>query len=465
MKKIIALVFLSVSINVNAQNNIVEDSTAKPAITAIGKPDGEKAEMKIGKEGGSITSSDGKVTLVIPEGAISKKTNFSIQPITNAVPNGNGKAYRLEPSGIQFNQPVQLVFNYDDEEAEDSMKLLMGIAMQSNTGQWYGLKKITLDTLTKTISGNIRHFSDWSKFDAIKLYPSSARLKVKKNMNLTIDLISGEEDELIPLNKDDDLAPLVKRKIPWTSTWAANEIVNGNSGVGKIGVVSKTDITYTAPVTIPAKNPVAVTAELNGLTFKTKVKGNEIVFHKLRLESNILIYDNAYEVKIVSSAKGSAGSQLGNVTYKDTGSFVVSINGKDTKLIEKINKNADDKLDYKGKCIITLLKAGTGNVHIIGTQNIQIIPPTTPAGNAWINIIFKRVPTIFSLLQAKCPPVGRGDWTTTTTAQANAMVAAMMPAFPQQIKFELKEGEQTQVIGDEGGELYVKYTIEQLKDD
>ena len=70
-----------VSINVSAQNNAVEDTTAKPAITEIGKPDGEKTEMKIGKEGGSFTSSDGKIRLIIPEGAVSKKTTFSPLPI------------------------------------------------------------------------------------------------------------------------------------------------------------------------------------------------------------------------------------------------------------------------------------------------------------------------------------------------------------------------------------------------
>ena len=114
------------SVTVSAQNIPAEDTTAKPAITAIGKPDGEKAEMKIDKDGGSFTSSDGKIRLIIPEGAVSKKTTFSIQPVTNLMPNGNGKAYRLEPSGIQFQKPVQLVFHYDPEESEDSMQLLMG---------------------------------------------------------------------------------------------------------------------------------------------------------------------------------------------------------------------------------------------------------------------------------------------------------------------------------------------------
>ena len=79
MKIIFALIFLFFSARMAAQNNKMQDTAATSAITAIGKPDGEKAEMKIGKDGGNITSSDGKVELIIPEGAISKKTIFSIK--------------------------------------------------------------------------------------------------------------------------------------------------------------------------------------------------------------------------------------------------------------------------------------------------------------------------------------------------------------------------------------------------
>lgn len=81
MKKIIVFTFLFVTVTASAQNKAAEDTTAKPAITEQGKPDGEKTEIKIGKEGGSFTSSDGKITLVIPVGAVSKKTTFSPLPI------------------------------------------------------------------------------------------------------------------------------------------------------------------------------------------------------------------------------------------------------------------------------------------------------------------------------------------------------------------------------------------------
>ena len=269
MKQIALYALLFVSMNVSAQNEAAEDTIAMSAITTIGKLDGTKTEMNIGKEGGSIISSDGKVELIIPAGAISKKTTFRIQPVTNMAPNGKGQAYRFEPSGIEFQKPVQLIFRYDEDESRDNMQLLMGIAMQDNSGQWYSLKKFILDTVAKTLSGDINHFSDWSKFDELKIDPSYARIKVKKSMSLTINMITADDggDELM------QLIPMKKKKIPWSATWMANEIINGNATEGKISVTSRTSVKYTAPAALPPKNPVEVTAELAGIIYKSIVKG------------------------------------------------------------------------------------------------------------------------------------------------------------------------------------------------
>ena len=459
MKKITPFLFLFLSVTAFAQNEATEDTAAKPAISAIGTPDGEKSEMKIGKEGGSLISSDGKVTLIIPPGAVSKKTNFSIQPITNLMPNGNGAAYRLEPSDIQFQNPIQLIFNYDNEVAKDSMQLLMGMAMQNDKGQWCSLKKFTLDTVAKTLSGNINHFSDWSKFDAIKINPNEKRLKVKYTLQLTI---SGLAPSPVQGN-DDELSPLIRT--PKKAVWRVNNFIKGNQTVGTLtyGEASYVESSnlYTAPATVPNQNPVAVSVKLEGLT----IKFNGINFNNLRLVSNILIYDNAYEVKMISSIDGTAGSELGKVTYKDTGSFVVSVKGKDTKIIEKVNKNTTDKLDYEGKCEIKQLKPGSGNIHIIGAKSIRVIPPTIPDGNPWIEIEFIHAPSIFPLLQFRCPPIGKGEWTTNTNAMGNAMMV-MMPAFPQRIKFEAKEGMQMiEQIGGPGQEIFYQVLVKKLKDE
>jgi hypothetical protein len=46
------------------------------------------------------------------------------------------------------------------------------------------------------------------------------------------------------------------------------------------------------------------------------------------------------------------------------------------------------------------------------------------------------------------------------------MMAGILPAFPQYIKFEAKEGEQTILVhGQPGGQLYARFTVKQIKED
>lgn len=449
----IVFAFLLFTVIAPAQND-TEDTVATPVVTQVGKPDGVKSEIKLNKDGGLLKSSDAKIDLLVPAGAVSKKTNFSIQPVTNLMTNGNGKAYRLEPSGTKFQKPVKIIFHYDGEEIKDSMQLLMGIAMQDNKGQWLGLNKFELDTVTKTISGYINHFSDWSNFSAIKIDPGYARVKVTNTRPLTVTgVVPTPTDE-----SNDEIVPLYKS--PRKVIWKVNEVVGGNATVGTIGG-RMLGAYYTAPAKVPGQNPVAATASLQGLNLKF----NGINFKDLRLISNLLIYDNAYEVTMITSLKGSAGSVLGTCTYKDTGSFVVSLNGKEARVIEKVNKNLPDKLDYTGQCILKQLKPGSGNIHISGRQAIKVTPASAPGKSAMIEITFSRFPVVFPLIQFTCPD-RKGGMFTSTNAQANAIAAGMMSAFPQQIKFEAKEEEQTILqFGEEGSEIFTKFTVKQIKEE
>src|SRR5882724_5183128 len=61
-----------------------------PAITTIGTPVGNPVTGNIDASGGSLTSADGKLGLVIPPGALSASTAISIQAVTNTAPGGVG---------------------------------------------------------------------------------------------------------------------------------------------------------------------------------------------------------------------------------------------------------------------------------------------------------------------------------------------------------------------------------------
>src|SRR5690349_11869060 len=112
MKHLMIILSLVFSILANAQEKpqMTIQVLKLDSITAFGKPEGKEIMKEIDKDGGRIVSDDGKMELIIPEGALNKKKKISITPITNHVANGRGKAYRFEPSGLQFDKPVTLVY-------------------------------------------------------------------------------------------------------------------------------------------------------------------------------------------------------------------------------------------------------------------------------------------------------------------------------------------------------------------
>jgi hypothetical protein len=468
MKKIIVFFFLLISIVSFAQNNILNDTIPKLVITEQGKPIGKIVEKIMNKDGGTIISEDGAVELIIPAGALSKKTTISIQTMTNTFQNGNGLSYRLEPSGIQFQQPVKIIFHYNPEESQDSAQLLMGIAMQDDSGQWYGLDEFTLDTTAKTISANIDHFSIWATFDKLKLWARDHRLKVKKNTEVGIWGVFADKKEM-KIRGLSKLKTMVKK--PEFVMWNVNGIKSGNAEVGTLEKEFATESAdavrfnnYTAPNNIPDDNPVTISVVM------TWIIDVDFIFES-ELTTQILIYDNAYEVKMTSFIDGIS-TEEGNTTYQDSGSFVVNLNGAKTKIIEKINKNTADKFEivHKG-CTCKQLDPGNGYIHIVGVSGITVTP-ATPTQPARVKIQFLHTPLKLPLLQFTCdePP----NQYTFTNASANAVFRSMH-AYPQNIEFTAREEEGEWQIYETGfnikegvqtpGRILIKYIIRRLKDD
>ncbi|MBK5269603.1 MAG: hypothetical protein JJE22_01190 [Bacteroidia bacterium] len=457
MKKIIVFISLFVTINASAQNIPVEDTIAKPAITEIGKPDGEKIEMKIGKEGGSFMSSDGKIRLVFPEGALSKKTTISIQPTTNLAPNGNGKAYKMEPSGINFQQPVQIIFNYTENETEGNSPLLLGIAMQDDKGLWSSLNKAVVDTVAKTLKAEIRHFSSYVNFSRAKIDPASARVKVNGSRRLKIvGAFTDDTDE------DVDLVPLL---IEYPDMkWSVNGIANGNSSVGIISASQNGSAIFQAPAQIPQQNPVAVTAQPDySSAFNNR-------YHVSRLVSNITIYDDAYEVKMVAAITGgSPKAWTGVISYKDEGSFIVSLE-KNRPAVINIKNHFEV---FTNNCYAkTILNPNTctGILHVAGTRQIKVTP-ADPPGQPFpiVEIWFLPYPIELTRYKQTCPPPPGVKETVTATIDLSNMAMLMFmgkPAIPQYIKFIAKDEEQIILESPRGvSEIYYKIWVKKVKEE
>jgi hypothetical protein len=423
--------------------------------TPIGKPNGESVSVKMNKDGGSIKSADGRVELFIPEGALSSNTSISIQPITNNAPGGAGNGYEFGPSGTTFNKPVQIIFHYKKEETAGTLAGFKNIATQHKDGKWYKLKNIQVDTTARTITSSINHFSSYVAFDEIKIKPAQAKVKVSKKMYIfvTYNYVPDDNtDDLAPLptpkpttaTDEDDLAPLPvpEKKIP-SLKWFVNGIPNGNAVTGTLKITDNRLATFTAPATVPDANPVAVTAELKGVSFKDNVTGK--TFRDLTLVSNITIYDKAYQITVVGIWKDIRREKMGADYYQkanvgeqiitDTSTFILHLNGNKSS-VTNIENMFKDSIINRGKCTLTLLNeaTATGVIQIDGIESITVVPADPPRQlSRGITIKFKKPKIVMPDVFMECKGA---------TINNRNILGMMQIGFPQTISFmenELKD--------------------------
>lgn len=251
-----------------------------PVITPRGTASGQTTSSSIGSAGGTIQSADGNLTVVIPPGALSSNTTITIQPITNEGPLGIGSAYRLEPEGIAFAEPVKLQFYYSEALLDGIPADFLWIITQASNGGWNAMLHGEVDTNTKTVSVHTNHFSDWTlgKFIDLSITPAASVLKKNQSVQLKVfgfvrDQAVKDEDELAPLiaisESQDELTPLTPippvesrfmsfRIKQWMLNGVTSPVSNSNGSLN----ATKNDATYTAPGKRPDVNPVSVSVQL-----------------------------------------------------------------------------------------------------------------------------------------------------------------------------------------------------------
>lgn len=120
---------------------------------------GAGAPTVIGSSGGSVTSSDGKASVIIPAGALSQDTAITVAAASNP-PSGNiGTAYEFGPDGTLFSQPVTMAVAYDESTLppgtnEDNLRL----GTVSNN-QWIAVADAGVNSAANIVSGTTTHFS------------------------------------------------------------------------------------------------------------------------------------------------------------------------------------------------------------------------------------------------------------------------------------------------------------------
>lgn len=404
MKKILLLFLIHLSnlaLYAGANDTLPIKIFRLDSITAKGKPAGTASSMEMDRSGGRLVSDDGRLELIFPEGAIGKKRKISIEPVTNHVANGRGMAYHLTPSGIQFEKPVTIVFHYAEEELAGSLAELKGIAWQNDQGKWEALPEVQTDTIAKTITSTIFHFSSYAQFDKIVLIPAQARVKVEKTLAMAIHLVGSafEESE----NEDEDFLPGLPPSIP-RPEWYVNNISRGSVDVGRIQTHDYTNnnVDFIAPASVPEQNPVAVSARLKGMKFKF----NKKVFTNLELVSHVLIYDRAYRINIQFWVDNSEDGMC-TMRLEDEGEFTVVMEGTRTQIKEINNYNLKLRLN-PCKCAYTWVnKPLPGPINISGASRIDVIPARVPdVPFSRVSIFLKHIKSPLPDLKSSCPTGG-----------------------------------------------------------
>ncbi len=276
-------------------------SPGLPIITEFGDPLGQADELTIGPEGGTINSSDGLLTVTIPQGALSGSTVISIQPIINQAPLGLGNGYRLGPEGISLAKPVTLNFHYSEDLLDSRPPEFLWIVFQESDGSWKAMLKSALNTGTKTVTVETSHFSNWSlgTFADLTLEPDSKTVAKGSKTELAIIgfVNSKENDELAPLKAPpkDDLELLVFlstneysfRVVEWTLNGMKAPVSNNFGSLQP----SKNSASFTAPLNVPSPNTVAVSVKLE-MSSKT---GTSSTYY---LTSNITILKGTLFLKV-----------------------------------------------------------------------------------------------------------------------------------------------------------------------
>ncbi|HEY7161434.1 MAG TPA: hypothetical protein VH815_09240, partial [Acidobacteriota bacterium] len=223
----------------------------------------------------------------------------------------------------------------------------------------------------------------------------------------------------------------------------------GSAVVGTISSVygqSIRNAKYTAPASIPDRNPVAVSAEVTNITW------NGRTYSKLKLVSNITVFDKSYEITVIGYNKQHTGTCT--LSGIDSSTCILQLNGSRSKLQDIQNMNY--KLTISGcPCKVTEVNAGSaiGPVNIVGATKIDIVPANPPQKPyAFVTIYFTR--SFGSIPAMQGDPCGH---------KANSSEAMSFVAVPPVLMFEAKDEPYT--VAKQGGDNGFEIKVRPLKED
>lgn len=286
--------------------NEEEEGEVRP----VGETIGNLFTKEIGAQGGTISVDEGSITLKIPAGALDENVSIGVQEIETTNLAGIGKSYRLTPHDVEFKEPIEISFSYDETVVASVQTL--GIAFQDEKNVWNYVANPVIDTETKTVTVKSDHFSDWGIMAYTYLIPMDPTIETGGRIELTaVRFVRIDDDLLAPLIPNHKYTP-IREPVDLESKFIGEWKLAGEGDLKASG----NKAIYSAPAFTPDNNPVAVSLQLK--TSKMQVL----------LISNIMILGGAVEFRING---GSLIELEANAVQLAPGYYGVSSNSSDPK--------------------------------------------------------------------------------------------------------------------------------------
>ncbi len=239
----------------------------KGTVTEVGKPIGAPIQKTIGPAGGSITTPDSAVTLVIPAGALKAETTISIQPTENKAWGGAGLGYQLTPKNLELSKPAEITWNYKDADVAGSTPEALGIAFQQPDNSWKGTGGIEIDRGHKKAKAKVIDFVPIAFYESYFMEPIQASVVPAEAVTFEIFFQEGHQNQVpggpLVLNSLIEPTPLKKEEV---KNWRVNgkDLVNNPDPLlGVMAILGNgASAQYVAPSKVPPQNEMAISVEV-----------------------------------------------------------------------------------------------------------------------------------------------------------------------------------------------------------
>jgi hypothetical protein len=266
--------------SVDVFDSSIDNASGDPVVTPIMPlPVDIPSSATIGPLGGSIRSTDGRVTLKIPAGALSSGVALSFVETTNGAPQGQGSAYRLSPGDLAFAVPAQLIFRYALADAEGGGPDSLGLAFSSGA-TWYVVTGGVVNAAGRTLivpiasttpsipasartaparRGLVNAFQEWGPFLARDLTPKFSATVEDAKVTFSVAVTGYSSSDLnVPLVVALGL-PVNPASLIYT--WYANDTFDGDADAGTIEEFQNV-ARYKAAHCAPHRNPVQIRVDI-----------------------------------------------------------------------------------------------------------------------------------------------------------------------------------------------------------